>query len=86
MAPYGYSAVVGHGISMELALRNGDALWVKYLDPAEEKVAVAFIRVHFAGYVLDFLANIIVRALLIGAMVTLAIIWVRRRRTAHSDE
>ncbi len=131
-ALFGYSTVVGYGTSMEPVLRSGDALWAKYLDPAEvkvgdivtlqfpskepvthrvvnihrlsngsylletkgdanqfserwevaieEKIAVASIRVHFVGYVLDFLANIVVRVLLIGAMATLAVIWVRRRR------
>jgi len=53
---------------------------------AEEKVTVVVIRLHFIGYVLQFLSNIIVRALLIGAMATLAVIWVRRQRTAHRDK
>jgi len=53
---------------------------------ADEKIAVTFIRVHFTGYVSDFLSNIIVRVLFIGAIATLAVIWVRRRRTAHRDK
>ncbi len=48
---------------------------------AEEKIAVAFIRVRFAGYVLDFCASIIGRTLFIGVVVTTAVIWVRRRQT-----
>lgn len=35
---FGYRSVSIHGTSMEPALRDGDALWVKYLDPAEVKV------------------------------------------------
>ena len=135
---FGYSTGVGYGTSMEPALHDGDALWVKYLNPtevkvgdivtlqlpnkepithrvvriyrtsngsysletrgdanqfserweiaAEEKVAVVLIRVCFIGYVLDFLSDIVVRVLLIGAIATLAVIWVRRQRTAHRDE
>lgn len=41
---------------------------------AEEKIAVTLIRVHFTGYVLDSLSNIVVRVLLIGTMATLAVI------------
>jgi len=67
---------------------KGDAnqLSEKWGIAADEKIAVTFIRVHFTGYVLDFLSNIIVRVLLIGATATLAVIWVRRQRTAHRDE
>ncbi len=134
---FGYSTVVGYGTSMEPTLRSGEALWTKYLNPAEvkvgdivtlrlpgkepvthrvikvqslsngsyfletkgdanqlserweidteEKIAVALIRVPFIGYLLDFLSNIIVRVLLIGATATLAVIWVRRQ-TAHRDK
>ncbi len=49
---------------------------------AGEKIAVASIRVHFVGYVLQFLSNIAVRVILIGAMALLTVIWVRRQRTS----
>ena len=67
---------------------RGDAnqLSEKWEIASEERIAVTFIRVHFIGYVLQFLSNIIVRVLLIGAMATLAVIWVRRQRTAHRVE
>lgn len=41
---------------------------------AEEKIMVGFIRVRFAGYVLDFCASIKGRALLIGVVATMAVI------------
>ena len=34
----GYRAVGTQGTSMEPALRDGDALWIKYLDPSEVRV------------------------------------------------
>lgn len=35
---FGYRSVSIHGTSMEPALRDGDALWVKYLDAEEVRV------------------------------------------------
>ncbi len=37
-ALFGYHLVSARGISMEPTLHSGDALWVKYLEPAEVKV------------------------------------------------
>lgn len=136
-ALFSYQAIGGHGTSMEPAVRDGDALWVKHLDAsevkvgdivtlqlaaeesithrvvrieplsqggflfqtrgdanqwsewwevaAEEKIVVAFIRVPFAGYVLDFCASIIGRTLLIGVVATTAVIWVRRRQALRRN-
>jgi len=47
-----------------------------------EKVAVAAIRAPFIGYLLDFLSNIVIRVILIGAVAVLAILWIRRQRTS----
>ena len=35
---FGYRCVTAHGSSMEPALRDGDMIWVKYLDVADVKV------------------------------------------------
>jgi len=130
---FGYYPVASHGNSMEPALRDGDAIWVRQLDIAKvnagdivtfhypgeglithrvvsvellpqgsylvvtkgdanrfaegweisagETAAVAFARVRFAGYALDFLDSIFGRILLIGVPVaTLVAMWVRRKR------
>jgi len=130
---FGYYPVASHGNSMEPALRDGDAIWVRQLDIAEVnvgdiatlhypgeglithrvvgvelqpqgsylvvtkgnanrfaeeweigasgKVAVAFARVRFAGYVLDFLGTLFGKVLLIGVpVVALIAMSVRRKR------
>jgi len=35
---FGYRPIGIEGTSMESALHDGDALWIKYLEPAEAKV------------------------------------------------
>jgi len=48
---------------------------------ASRKVAVAFARVRFVGYVLDFLNTLFGRVLFIAVpVVALIAIWVRRKR------
>ena len=127
----GYQAVNARGASMEPALQDGDALWVKQLDIADvkvgdivtlenasvesithrvikieplssgsylvltkgdanpftegwkisrdETVAVMVARVPFGGYVLEFLASILGRALLIGVVAIMVAMLLWRR-------
>jgi signal peptidase I len=132
---FGYQAVGVFGISMEPTIHNGDALWVKCMDPARLKVgdivtvvppgeesithriveierlsnddyflttrgdandfteeweissdwtvAVMIARVPFAGYILEFLASIFGRILIVSVTVTLFVIWMRGQQAAR---
>jgi len=130
---FGYYPVSSHGNSMEPALQDGDAIWVKQLDIAKvnvgdivslpypgeglithrvvhieplshgsyivvtkgdanlfaeewevsagETVEVAFARVRFAGYALEFLDTLFGRVLFIAVpVVALIAMWLRRKR------
>ena len=46
-------------------------------------VALALAHAPFGGYVMEFLNSIFGRALIVVALVTLVVIWLRRRRMTH---
>jgi len=64
-----------------LVLTKGDAnpFTEEWKISSDDTVAVMAARVPFGGYVLEFLASILGRALLIGAVATLLVVLLRRR-------
>jgi len=68
-----------------LVVTKGDAnqFAEEWVISADGTLAVSVARVRFAGYVFEFFASMIVRALFIGVLVaTLVAMWMRRRRMA----